>query len=163
MAQFQLIFNQHPGRTGGNRLPAVSELCRRDHAMKLAIATNDKQTIPRAHFGESRYFCIVDLGNAQPVTDEYRENPVPAHHTPGKPDRILVLLRDCNALVGRSFGSGVFSRVASERKQVILTSISRIEDVVRAFAKGDLQAFRRLDPAKMKFVPMESAGPRDAP
>jgi predicted Fe-Mo cluster-binding NifX family protein len=131
--------------------------------MKLAIATSDKQTIPRAHFGESRYFYIVDLGNAQPVTAECRDNPVPAHHTPGKPDRILVLLRDCDALVGRSFGSGVFSRVASEKKRLILTSVSQIEDVVRALTKGDLHGFRQLDPAKMKFVPMESADARNAP
>jgi predicted Fe-Mo cluster-binding NifX family protein len=131
--------------------------------MKLAIATNDGQTIPRAHFGESRYFYIVDLGNAPPVTAECRDNPFPAHHTPGKQDRMLVLLRDCNALVGRSFGSGVFSRVTSGKKQLILTSVSRIEDVVCAFTKGDLHGFRRLDPAKMKFVPMEDAVTRNAP
>jgi len=123
--------------------------------VKLAIATNDKETIPRQHFGESRYFCIVDILNTQPFTVECRGNPIPEHHVPNKPERILELLQDCDALVGRGFGAGSFAQVARQKKQVLLTSHERIEDVTRDLHNGDLRRFKQFDPALNKFVAME--------
>ena len=125
--------------------------------MKLAIATNDKQTIPKSHFGESRYFCVVDLHNGERFTDECRENPIPEFHTPGKSLAVLDLLGDCDVLVGWEFGRRLFSHATRVKQQAVLTPTSVIEEVVRAFSHGDMRGFRRLDPERKKFVPLEQA------
>ena len=125
--------------------------------MRLAIATNDKQTIPKSHFGESRYFCVVDLQNGAPLTDECRENPIPEFHTPGKSLAILDLLSDCDVLVGREFGHRLFSHAGRVNQQAVLTPTSVIAEVVQAFSHGEMRGFRRLDPERRKFVPLEQA------
>ncbi len=123
--------------------------------MKLAIGTNDKETLPKKPFGESRYFCVVNLLNAQRFTDECRVNEVPEHYISGKRLRILEELKDCDALVGRSFGAGVLRNAAKTRVQIILTTLGRIDEVVHALQDGSLGQFRQFDPRIRKFVPME--------
>jgi predicted Fe-Mo cluster-binding NifX family protein len=123
--------------------------------MKLAIGTNDKETLPKRPFGESRYFCVVNLLNAQRFTDDCRVNAVPEHDISGKRLRIVEELEDCDALVGRSFGAGILRNAAKMRAQIILTTLGRIDEVVHALQDGSLSQFRQFDPRKRKFVPME--------
>jgi predicted Fe-Mo cluster-binding NifX family protein len=123
--------------------------------VKLAIATNDKRTIPKGHFGESRYFCVVDIEEPGPFTEECRDNPLPAHDTPGKSSVILDLLGDCDVLIGRGFGRHFFSHARGAKQQAVLTPVSVIDDVVQAFSQGELKGFRRFDPERGKFLPLE--------
>ena len=123
--------------------------------MKLAIGTNDKETLSKKHFGESRYFCVVDILNAKRYTDECRVNRVPEHNISGKRLRILEELKDCDALVGRSFGAGVLRNAVKTHTQIILTTLGRIDEAVNALIAGSLGQFRQFDPQKRKFVPME--------
>jgi predicted Fe-Mo cluster-binding NifX family protein len=127
--------------------------------MKLAIATDDKQTIPRGHFGESRYFCIVGILDHRLFTEECRPNPGPDHGMSRKSERILELLQDCDAFVGRGFGARSFARVARERKQMLLTTHERIEDAVRDVRDRNLGRFRQFDPGAGRFVAMEKTPP----
>lgn len=124
-------------------------------SMKLAICTNDKETVSNKHFGESRYFCVVDILNVHRFTDECRANAVPAHHTCDKRLRIVEELKDCDALIGRSFGAAVLRNAEKMRVQIILTRSGRIEDVVNALLAGSLDQFRQFDPRQRKFVLME--------
>ncbi len=43
--------------------------------MKIAIGTDDKKTIRKGHFGESRHYLVIEILNAQIVGEELRENP----------------------------------------------------------------------------------------
>jgi len=43
--------------------------------MKIAVGTDDKITIRRAHFGESKYYMIYEILNGQVRSKEFRENP----------------------------------------------------------------------------------------
>ena len=43
--------------------------------MKIAIGTDDKKTIRKGHFGESRYYLVIEILNAQIVGEESREKP----------------------------------------------------------------------------------------
>ena len=127
--------------------------------MKFAVATDDKETIRRAHFGESRYFCIVDVLAGRPFTQECRQNPVPDHDGPRKSERILEALKDCRAFVGRGFGARSLARVAREHKLMLLTARERVDDAVRDVQAGNLGWFRRFDPSSGRFVAMEKTPP----
>jgi predicted Fe-Mo cluster-binding NifX family protein len=127
--------------------------------MKLAIATDDKDTIPSGHFGESRYFCIVDIPDHRLFTEECRPNPVPDHAMPRKSERILNVLQDCDAFVGRGFGARSLVRVAYAHKQILLTTRERIDEAVRDVQAGDLGRFRRFDPSSGRFVVIPQTPP----
>ena len=43
--------------------------------MKIAIATDDKKTIRRDHFGNSRYYFIYEILNGEISAEELRKNP----------------------------------------------------------------------------------------
>ena len=64
--------------------------------MKIAIGTDDKKTIRKGHFGESRYYLVIEIINAQIVGKELRENPYlesgKAKKTTANPKKSLVCL-----------------------------------------------------------------------
>jgi hypothetical protein len=80
---------------------------------------------------------------------------VPEHHTSGKRLRILEQLKDCDALVGRSFGQEVFRDAARMSVQIILTKFGEIDEVVNVPLSGSLGQFKQFEPGKRKFAPME--------
>jgi predicted Fe-Mo cluster-binding NifX family protein len=123
--------------------------------MKFAIGTNDKETLSNGHFGESHYFFVVNLMNAKRLTDECRVNAVAERHSTDKRLRILKELKDCDALIGRSFGHGALRNTRELQPKIILTGLDRIDRVVDALLSGSLDQFKQFDPGRRKFVPME--------
>jgi predicted Fe-Mo cluster-binding NifX family protein len=122
--------------------------------MRLAIGTDDQETLPKQHFGENRYFCVVDPGDSPAATPEYRANPASEGHGPGKRAQILQALQDCDALVGRGFGASLLTSGGGAAMQIILTSLARVDEVISAFRAGDMAPFKRFDPQSGKFAPM---------
>lgn len=86
--------------------------------MKIAVATIDNETLAPKHFGEARYFELVEykngeitrlgsIPNAQP--DHGSENHTHEHGDPGKAKGIIHQLHAAGAelLIGRQFGPNI--------------------------------------------------------
>ena len=120
--------------------------------MKIAIGTDDKETIRQGHFGESRYFWIVELDGYNIVSATYRENPLPEHEIPNKPLRIFQFLNDCDVIIARSMGKRAFSLLASMNKQGVITRHHNLQEAIEDFRKGRYQLFKFFDPTSGKFI-----------
>jgi predicted Fe-Mo cluster-binding NifX family protein len=125
--------------------------------MRLALGTDDKCTLRRELFGDSVYFCIVNIENNVASTVEFRENIHADPHIPDKPPRILNFLNDCDVFISRSLRKGSFKLFAENGKHAIVTSHELIETAVRAFASGDFGMFKRYDLEDDGFIQMTSA------
>jgi len=75
--------------------------------VKIAIATDDGETVRFGHFGGAEYFYIYKLEN-EPLLLEKRKNLVKdmeeEHNSPGKARKVLKLLEDCDILIAHSMG-----------------------------------------------------------
>lgn len=119
--------------------------------MRIAIGTNDKKTLNPAHFGESRYFCVVETLMGRAYTVECRENPWPGHGIPGKSHKVVGLLDDCDAIVARKVGREAFKALPAKRKDLYLTSLTDLDEIIRRFSRGGLTRFRKYDPTRARF------------
>jgi predicted Fe-Mo cluster-binding NifX family protein len=124
--------------------------------MRLALGTDDKRTLRRELFGDSSYFCIVDISNGVASTIEFRENTHADPLLPDKPPKILTFLSDCDVFISRSLRKGSFKLFAENGKRAIVTSHELIETAVKAFAAGDFSLFKRYDLGEDGFIQMTS-------
>jgi len=125
--------------------------------MKIAIGTDDRATIRRGHFGESTYFCIFTVFNAQIHSEECRDNPYHLErHIPEKFKKIEELLHDCDVLVGRSMGHEGFTNLPLKGKQILITTHEQIDEAIDAFLSGRHESFKIYDMELRKFVNLSS-------
>lgn len=119
--------------------------------MKIVTGTNDKKTINPNHFGESRYFCVYEMLMGKESSVDCRENPFAGEHVPGKPQKIMELLNDCDVFIIRSIGRHAFTVLPSQNKTLYLTRLTEIEDVISKLSAGELKYFQKFNPASGKF------------
>lgn len=124
--------------------------------MKLAIGTDDKKTIRKGHFGESRYYLVIEIFNAQVVAKDLRNNPyvegekAGAKH--GQSERIIKLFEDCALFMARSFGKKSVQEISSRGIDCITTNIENIDQAVSSYLDGKVEAFSYYDAGANDYV-----------
>jgi predicted Fe-Mo cluster-binding NifX family protein len=124
--------------------------------MKIAIGTDDKKTIRKGHFGESRLYLVIEILNAQIVGKELRENPYlesgKAKKNHGQPEEIVSLLHDCSLFMARSMGKKSLTEISSRKIDCIFTNIDDIDRAVSLYLDGKLEGFKYYDPDEKDFI-----------
>jgi predicted Fe-Mo cluster-binding NifX family protein len=124
--------------------------------MKIAIGTDDKKTIRKGHFGESRYYLVIEILNAQIVGKELRENPYlesgKSKKNHGQPEEIISLLDDCSLFMARGMGKKSLTEISSRKIDCIFTNIDDINRAVSLYLDGKLEGFKFYDVGKKLFV-----------
>ena len=124
--------------------------------MKIAIGTDDKKTIRKGHFGESRYYLVIEILNAQIVGEELRENPYlesgKSKKRHGQPEEIVSLLHDCSLFMTKSMGKKSLTEISSRKIDCIFTNIEDIDRAVSLYLDGKLEGFKFYDPDEKDFI-----------
>jgi predicted Fe-Mo cluster-binding NifX family protein len=124
--------------------------------MKIAIGTDDKKTIRKSHFGESRYYLVIEILNAQIVGEELRENPYlesgKSKKNHGQPEEIISLLHDCSLFMARSMGKKSLAEISSRKIDCIFTNIENIGQAISSYLDGKLEGFKYYDPDEKNFI-----------
>ncbi len=125
--------------------------------MKIAVGTDDHETIRKDHFGESRRYRVLEVLNAEVVGKEWRESAHimlengRARH--GQSQRIIELLQDCSLFMGRSFGKRSLQMIKSRGIDCIITSIENIDRAVSSYLDGQDEGFHYYDKKSKAFSP----------
>ena len=109
--------------------------------MRIAIATDDKKTVRRGHFGDAEFYAIYDGENFV----EFRENPytdeklgITKHDDPRKAKLIAEFLADCQVLVGSSHGRKNIERVKQTGKRFVKVPWGTpIEEALKKALEGE--------------------------
>jgi predicted Fe-Mo cluster-binding NifX family protein len=103
--------------------------------VKIAIGSDDKVTIRKKHFGESRFYIIYKVLHGKIHTSEIRENPnvCGGKHAHGQAEKITDLLHDCQIFMGGSMGAKSLKHIASKHIEIIITTGENAEDAVVAY------------------------------
>ena len=125
--------------------------------MKMAVGTDDQETIRKGHFGDSRCYLVMEVLNAEVIAKEWRES---AHiglengkNRHGQPQRIIELLQDCSIFMGRSFGKRSLQVIKSRGIDCIITSIEDIDRAVSSYLDGQDEGFHYYDKKSKSFAP----------
>ena len=125
--------------------------------MKIAVGTDDKKTIRKGHFGESRYYHVIEILNAQIVGEEFRENLYlesgKAKKKHGQPEEIISLLHDCSLFMSRSMGEKSLTEISSRKIDCIFTNIDDIDRAVSLYLDGKLEGFKFYGVGEKHFIP----------
>ena len=125
--------------------------------MKLAIGTDDQETIRKGHFIESRYYLVLEVLNAAVAAREWRENPEAKHSRSnghqGQPQQIITLLGDCSIFLGASFGEKSLQEMSSRGIDCLLTEIEDINQAVSSYLDGQDEGFEYYDKQAKAFFP----------
>ena len=121
--------------------------------MKIAIGTDDKITIRRAHFGESKYYLICEILNGEIVSKTIRENPhvCTGEHAHGQANKIMDLLPDCQLIIGRSMGAKSLEQIAEKKIEVIITKLENIEEAISLYLNSKDEHFKYYNDETGKF------------
>lgn len=125
--------------------------------MKIAIGTDDKKTIRKGHFGESRFFRVIELLNGEIVSREYRSNPHNEEtvdlHSHGQAEKILEILHDCSLFMAKSMGKKSMAKLTDQHIDCIITKLDYIDKAVSEYLDGRDSAFEYYDAAEGTLVP----------
>lgn len=121
--------------------------------MKIAIATDDKKTIRRGHFGDSRYYFIYEILNGEICGEELRENPyvITKQHKHGQAKDIMDLLHDCQLFMGKSMGANSLPKIAEKNIDAITTTMDDIKEAVIAYLNSKDDYFKYYDAKTGEF------------
>ena len=121
--------------------------------MKIAIATDDKKTVRKKHFGESQYYLIYELLNGEIHSEEIRENPhvCTGEHVHGQAIKIVDLLHDCQIFMGRSMGAKSLKHIATKNIEVIVTSIETVDQALNYYLNSKDKYFKYYNAEKGTF------------
>jgi predicted Fe-Mo cluster-binding NifX family protein len=115
--------------------------------MKLAFPTQDGETI-FSHFGQARFFKVLEVKDGVVVNAELREKEVHLHHE-DEPHHehgghhshaMFDLLKDCEVLIAGGMGTPAFNRAQEQGLEVILTGERSIEKALQAYLQGTLHS-----------------------
>ena len=123
--------------------------------MKIAIGTDDKKTIRKGHFCESRHFLVTEILNAQIVGQEFRDN---SHVEAGKDNqdragRIMDLLKDCAVFMAESMEEESLVEIRSRNLDCIITDIEEIDTAICSYIDGQLEGFKYYDADAKDLIP----------
>jgi predicted Fe-Mo cluster-binding NifX family protein len=125
--------------------------------MKIAIGTDDKETIRKGHFGQSRHYLIIEFLNGEIVSREYRRNPdATGEHGKYHQDqanKILELLSDCSLFMAKRMGKTALAKLAARGIDCIITEIDPIDQAVEQYLYGSDEAFQFYDGRKATLIP----------
>ena len=121
--------------------------------MKIAVATDDKKTIRRGHFGEGKFYAIYEILNGEIFSKELRENPhvCKGKHAHGQAIKIIELLPDCQIYMGRSMGAKSLPQIAKLSKEPIVTTIENVEEEVNSYLDSKDEYFKYYNAETGKF------------
>jgi Uncharacterized conserved protein len=123
--------------------------------MKIAFATDDGKTIS-THFGRASHYLVVTIEDGKDIRHEMRDKLSHQHfaneahtHEVGQPHgfdpasqdrhvRMAEAIRDCEAMLCRGMGRGVYESMRSLNIRPILTDIADIEEAVKAYVDGSV-------------------------
>ena len=130
--------------------------------MKVAVVTDDNKTIS-PHFGRAIYYLVYEIDgegkiigketrpksshNHQEVVGLHRVSGVnagPVSHHEGASseallhDKMLSNVRDCEALISRGMGAGMYGSIRHLGIKPFVTSLGIADDAVQAYIKGAL-------------------------
>ena len=119
---------------------------------KIAFATDDGTTIS-AHFGRANFYEVVDVQNGKVIKREKREKSSHHHqhnhnvHTNSEDhqsheERHLQMtqsIQDCDYVVARGMGYGMYNHLNALGKTAIITAISDIDSAAIEIIDGSIQ------------------------
>lgn len=119
---------------------------------KIAFTTDDGTTIS-AHFGRANFYEVVDVQNGKVIGREKREKSSHHHqhnhhvHTNGEDhqsheERHLQMtqsIQDCDYVVARGMGYGMYNHLNTLGKTAIITTISDIDSAAIEIIDGSIQ------------------------
>ena len=124
--------------------------------MKIAVATDDGESIRKNHFGSSRYYQIIEILNGEIIKKELRRNPFAEtddeSHSHGQADTILDLLEDCSLFIGRSMGKKSVAVITARQIDCIITKFETVDIAVDRYLEGDGREFKFYDADAGKFI-----------
>jgi predicted Fe-Mo cluster-binding NifX family protein len=125
--------------------------------MKIAIGTDDQESIRKGYFGDSRYYLILEVRNAAVAGREWREDPDATRSKSnghnGQPQRIIMFLGDCSIFLGGSFKEKFLQEISSRGIDCFLTEIEDINKAVSSYLDGQDEGFQYYDKEKKTFIP----------
>lgn len=112
--------------------------------MKIAIGSNDKETINPRHFGESKFYMIFEILNGQIISEELRENPnlVEGRGEHGKTKQVMSFLNDCDLFMGKNMGRKALEQLAENNVEVITTKVKNIQEALDYYLAGKDDFFK---------------------
>jgi predicted Fe-Mo cluster-binding NifX family protein len=121
------------------------------YVLKVGVVTDDGQTIS-AHFGRAQYYLVYDIVDGTVRGKETR--PKASHHQSGiEPhaeghhhgqeeaslhNNMLSNVRDCEALIARGMGWGMYEAITQSGLKPFLTEIASADQAIEAYIKGSL-------------------------
>ena len=121
--------------------------------MKIAVATDDKKTIRRGHFGESQYYLIYEILSGEIFAEELRKNPfaLGKQHEHGQAKNIMDLLHDCQLFMGKSMGAKSLPKIVEKNIDAIITTMNDIAAAVNSYLNSKDQYFKYYNAETGKF------------
>lgn len=123
--------------------------------MKLAVATNDKETISKDYFKDSNYYLVYEILNGKIVSEELRENRSSGEsnlNANEQMDQILDLLKDCTIFLGKQMDKKSLTSISSQNIDVIITTKENVNETVSSFLEPIDDYFQYYDFKSGKFV-----------
>ncbi len=127
--------------------------------MKIAAVSNDGKTISQ-HFGRAPFYVIVTVEDGKIISHETRDKMGHAqfsgedNHAPqtendprghgfdaasqSRHARMAAAITDCDILLARGMGAGLYENMKQAGIKPILTNIADIDDAVAAVIKGEI-------------------------
>ena len=131
--------------------------------MKIAVVTNNGKTIGR-HFGQARHYVVMTVEEGQVIAREMcdkaghrdfsqdREDKSDHEHGHGsghhhgfgakaqsRHARMLAAIADCEVVLSRGMGAGMYHNLQQGNIRPILTRIADIDEAVTAYLEGRLE------------------------
>ena len=132
--------------------------------MKVAVVTDDNKTIS-PHFGRAQYYLVYEISDDGTIIGKETRSKSSHNHTEvvqlrgnqisevtssnhechqnaeseaSLHDTMLSNVRDCEALIARGMGAGMYSSIRQLEIKPFITSASIADDAVQAYIKGRL-------------------------
>jgi predicted Fe-Mo cluster-binding NifX family protein len=119
--------------------------------LKVGVVTDDGQTIS-LHFGRAQYYLVYDIvdgtvrgketrpkaSHQQPGMEPHAEEHHHGHEEASLHTNMLSNVRDCEALIARGMGWGMYEAIKQSGMKPFLTEIASADQAVEAYIKGSL-------------------------
>jgi predicted Fe-Mo cluster-binding NifX family protein len=125
--------------------------------MKIAIVTDNNKTVS-AHFGRAQYYLVYEIQDGKIMSKETRAKSSHSHHgvielrsDSGHAenhhdaaaegtihDTMLSNVRDCEAIIARGMGAGMYGSIRQLGMKPYVTSIAAADEAALAYIEGKL-------------------------
>lgn len=112
-----------------------------------AAFTTDDSIIITPHFGRANYFEVIEVSDGT-ITSRERRDKLSFHknhdesNLPDHNDRhqaIYDAIKDCDFVVSRNMGYGIYDFLLENTKQPIITDIIKIDDALSQIINGTIE------------------------